>query len=117
MVTPVLSETWRYVGWTSAQESAAGGTLDHSGNLILCGKSNGLAFSIDDDTITSTVSADFSAVKLDGTSGDELWTWLDSSFQRADGMTSAGADSDNNVRRCQVQGYPAIAACAHIPES
>lgn len=98
LVTPGFSESWRYAGWTSTQESSAGGVLDKSGNLILCGKSNGLAFAVEDDSFTSTASADFSAVKLEGKSGDELWTWVDSSLNGGDWLLSAGADSDNNVR-------------------
>lgn len=98
LVTPGFSESWRYAGWTSTQESSAGGVVDKSGNLILCGKSNGLAFAVDDDTFTSTISADFSAVKLQGSSGNELWTWVDSSVGGADWMVSAGTDSENNVR-------------------
>lgn len=66
VVVPSFVESWRYAGWTSFQESAAGGSIDTFGNLVLCGKSRGLAFSIDDDTSTTTVSADFSAVKIQG---------------------------------------------------
>lgn len=97
-VVPEFAESWRYAGWTTTQESAAGGAVDSSGNLVLCGKSNGLAFAIDDDTFTSTVSADFSAMKLLGTTGEELWTWVDSSEDGADWMVSAGTDSSDNVR-------------------
>lgn len=98
-VVPGFSESWRYAGWTSTQESSAGGAVDNDGNLVLCGKSNGLAFSIGrDSSSTPTVSADFSAVKLQGSTGDVLWTWEDSSEDGADWMVSAGTDSSNNVR-------------------
>lgn len=98
VVVPRFSESWRYAGWTSTQESAAGGAVDSSGDLVLCGKSNGLAFSIDDDSVTTTYSADFAAVKLQGTTGEELWTWEDSSADGADWMVSAGTDGNDNVR-------------------
>lgn len=98
VVRAEFTESWRYAGWTTAQESAAGGAVGRDGNLVLCGKSNGLAFNLDDDTATSTSSAEFSAVKLDRDSGETLWTWVESSLQGADWMTSAGADSASNVR-------------------
>ena len=97
-VAPVFSESWRYAGWTSFQESAAGGAVDSGGNLVLCGKSNGLSFSISrDSSYTSTVSADFSAVKLQEATGEPLWTWEDSSDGGADWMVSAGTDSSDDV--------------------
>ena len=80
------------------QESAAGGAVDSSGDLVLCGKSNGLAFSIArDSSYTSTASADFSAVKLQGATGEVLWMWEDSSQGGADWMVSAGTDGSNDV--------------------
>eukprot|EP00903_Cladosiphon_okamuranus_P014847 g13748.t1 len=97
-LVPGFTEAWRYAGWTTTQESAAGGAVDFAGDLILCGKSNGLAFALTrDSSSTSTVSADFAAVKLDGDSGQPVWIWEDSSQGGADWMVSAGTDSANDV--------------------
>lgn len=86
------------------QESAAGGAVDSDGDLVLCGKSNGLAFSIArESSSTLTVSADFSAVKLQGATGNVLWTWEDSSEGGADWMVSAGTDGSNDVSAMRQQ--------------
>lgn len=106
-VVPGFSEAWRYAGWTTTQESAAGGIVDFAGDVVLCGKSNGLAFELtQDSSSTSTVSADFAAVKLDGDSGQPLWTWEDSSEGGADWMVSAGTDSASDVSEEGFRGIP-----------
>lgn len=72
---------------------------DTFGNVLLVGRtSEGELNTVDDDTFTSAVTSDFVAVKLQGTSGDVLWTWEDTSIDGADWMVAAGTDSNNDVR-------------------
>lgn len=95
-----FDEVWRWDGWTTADESINDGAVDLDGNLILVGSQGSTSVSANpyDDTFNEVTAGDFAAVKLDGTSGEELWTWTDSSTgDEADYMVGVDTDSNNDV--------------------
>lgn len=72
--------------------------MDGDGNLILVGQTNRLSLSLSDDTFTNSISGDFGAVKLNGSTGEVLWTWTDTSLGGdVDAIFSADTDSNNDI--------------------
>ncbi|CAM9614843.1 unnamed protein product [Ectocarpus sp. 13 AM-2016] len=99
VATPEFDEVWRWDGWTTLDDHANDGTVDSDGNVVLVG-SQGYAAAEDlvDDTFEDAYSGDFAAVKLDGASGEVLWTWTASSFgSEADIFLASDTDSNNDI--------------------
>lgn len=99
-IEPEFDEIWRWDGWTTSDDFAYDGAVDLDGNVILVGSQGTTTVSSNpyDDTFTDVTSGDFAAVKLDGTSGEVLWTWTDSSVDdEADFMLGVDTDSNNDV--------------------
>lgn len=72
--------------------------MDGDGHLILVGQTNRLSHSLSDDTFTNSISGDFGAIKLNGSTGEVLWTWTDTSLGgEVDTIFSADTDSNNDV--------------------
>ncbi|CAM9101066.1 unnamed protein product [Ectocarpus sp. 6 AP-2014] len=97
--TPEFDEVWRWDGWTTLDDHANDGAVDSDGNVVLVG-SQGYAAVEDtiDDTFVDAYSGDFAAVKLEGASGEVLWTWTASSLgSEADTFRAVDTDSNNDI--------------------
>ncbi|CBJ29523.1 hypothetical protein Esi_0149_0082 [Ectocarpus siliculosus] len=96
---PEFDEVWRWDGWTTLDEHTNDGAVDLDGNVVLVG-SQGYAAAEDllDDTFVDAYSGDFAAVKLEGASGEVLWTWTASSLgSEADMFLAVDTDSNNDI--------------------
>lgn len=98
-----LTEQWHWEGWTTADEEAHGGAVDSDGNLLLVGIQNNEVITYNDDLYASGGSEDFAAVKIEGASGEVLWTYVGSSTgYETDILLDCDTDSNNDV---YVAGY------------
>ncbi|CAM9594564.1 unnamed protein product [Ectocarpus sp. 13 AM-2016] len=107
-VVPGFDEVWRWDGWTTSDEILTHGAVDSNGDVVLVGTQGYSSVEdILDDTFEDTYSGDFAAVKLDGASGDLLWTWTDSSLGSAADLFLAGDTDSNNdvVMGGRTEGY------------
>lgn len=68
--TPRFAELWRYQGLTATKEIGNAGTVDSADNLLVVGYTSE---PIDDDVADQPT--DIGAVKLQGSTGDVLWSW------------------------------------------
>ncbi|CAB1110486.1 unnamed protein product [Ectocarpus sp. CCAP 1310/34] len=99
VATPEFDEVWRWDGWTTSDETLTHGAVDSDGDVVLVG-TQGYAAAEDlvDDTFVDAYSGDFAAVKLEGASGEVLWTWTASSLgSEADVFLASDTDSNNDV--------------------
>ncbi|CAN0511657.1 unnamed protein product [Ectocarpus sp. 12 AP-2014] len=99
VATPEFDEVWRWDGWTTLDDHANDGAVDSDGNVVLVGSQGYVAaeYTID-DTFEDAYSGDFAAVKLDGASGEVLWTWTASSLgSEADLFLAVDTDSNNDI--------------------
>lgn len=89
-VTPRFSELWRYQGLTESKEISSAGTVDSADNLLIVGYTS-------DSVIgdTEALPTDVGAVKLDGSTGDILWTWLAASRESTAFDYMFGIDTDS----------------------
>ncbi|CAM9101347.1 unnamed protein product [Ectocarpus sp. 6 AP-2014] len=97
--TPEFDEVWRWDGWTTLDEHTNDGAVDLGGNVVLVGTQGYAAaeYTID-DTFEDAYSGDFAAVKLEGASGEVLWTWTASSLgSEADTFLAVDTDSNNDI--------------------
>lgn len=94
-----FNEEWAWGGWTTLDESVNDGAVDTDGNLVLVGSQGRKAHEFDDDTFVNELAGDFATVKMNGNSGQVMWTWVGSSSgSQADLMLSVDTDGNNDVR-------------------
>lgn len=90
---------WRWEGWTALNETAKAGAIDSDGNIVLVGVQGQETASYEsDDTFEESLAGDFACVRIDGDTGESLWTWTGSSVgSYADVFLAVDTDSHNDV--------------------
>eukprot|EP00752_Nemacystus_decipiens_P007020 g6298.t1 len=113
------AEQWRWVDGTPDREYATAGVVDDNDDVIIFGMTDG-------GFVKESSTLDYVAVKLDGSTGAELWRWQDGSIYDdfilgaaidADGMLVIVATSDGTMSVFKLDPADMAAEAATAPPS